>query len=67
MINISKSLKKLYKEYKEKYVNEKVDYVKLFIENELPNFKDSSNYISIDNYTFKKFENGVWTEMYTRR
>lgn len=63
----SRSLKKLYKMYKEKYVQEKIDYIKLFIENELPNFKDCSNYISIDNYTFKKFDDGIWTEMYTRR
>lgn len=65
----SRSLKKLYKEYKEKYLNneDKIDYTKLFIENELPNFKDCSNYISIDNYTFKKFDDGTWIDMYSRR
>lgn len=63
----SKSLKKLYKEYKEKYAQESVDYIKLFIENELPNLKDSINYIVIDNYIFKKFDDGTWIEMYSRR
>lgn len=62
----SRSLKKLYKEYKEKYVNKNVDYTKLFIENELPNFKDCTNYIVIDNYTFKKIDD-VWIDMYSRR